>query len=294
MSTYPTDHRSHFIDWCQAHGSVFVENAADIGLTAQDAAAFEIMTDEAAEAIRLQNEAIQAARAATRTAQAKVRQLRAGAGKIVRTIRAYAENEKVPLIVYNLAQIPPPAAPSPAPPPAAPKRLTATLNATVGALTVRWKASHPAGTRGVTYLVRRRLVGAVRPDAGGERATGAARGEFVFVGATGEKAFVDASLPAGVEEVEYTVQAVRGKRSGAISAIFTVRIGTVRAENETGQVKGVARVVGVSATALAPGPRPHAPGARPHVAGFRSHAAGSGPRAFSGGRVRPATGPPVR
>ena len=74
----------------------------------------------------------------------------------MRLIRAFAESTAKPTVVYNLAQIPPPASPSPAPPPAQPTDLTVTLDASGGSLTLRWKAANPAGTSGTSYIIRRR------------------------------------------------------------------------------------------------------------------------------------------
>lgn len=213
MSTYPTENRADFVDWCQAHDSVFIDNAPDIGLTERQADDFAEATLKARLKIVAQREAMQAAMAATQEAKAAVAALRAEAGRVVRSIRAYAGQAKNPLLIYNKAQIAPPADKTPAPPPATPNRLSATLDATRGALTIGWKARQPPGLAGTTYLVRRRLPG---------------EAAFTFVGATGAKTFDDAAIPEGATQVEYTVQAVRGKRAGAVSAIFTVRMGAVK------------------------------------------------------------------
>jgi|GEM_PF-2745679 len=73
------------------------------------------------------------------------------------------------------------------------------------------------GTAGTSYLVRRRLPG--------ERA-------FTLLGVTGQKRFVDETIPAGMRQVEYTVQGQRGKRTGALSQIFFVSIGQGDAAGE--------------------------------------------------------------
>lgn len=51
--------------------------------------------------------------------------------------RAYAASTSKPITVYNLAQIPPPASPSPMPPPGQPGELTVTLTPADGALARR-------------------------------------------------------------------------------------------------------------------------------------------------------------
>lgn len=245
MSTYPRTVRADFIQWCQVHGSIFVENAPAIGLSAGQAEAFDDLTLKAMDAILAQNAAIQAARVATETAKAALSALRIGAGDTVRTIRAFAENSRNPNTVYTLAQIAPPADRAPTPPPATPTRLSASLDATTGALTIRWKAAQPMGLSGTTYLVRRRLMTAAgQPvDAAGAGATPVSAGEtaFTFIGATGAKAFVDGTLPSGVEQAQYTVQAVRGKRTGAVSAILSVQMGSASAAKRVSDGAAVSR-----------------------------------------------------
>jgi hypothetical protein len=210
MSTYPTSPRSAFLEWCQAHENVFVDNAAAIGLTVPQANAFKSATDAAAAATLAQEQAKQAAKVATQTVEDAFNTLRTNAGDTVRTIRAFAENSGKPLTAYNTAQIPPPAPPSPAPPPAQPGDLSVLLDPPTGALTLRWKASNPAGTSGTSYIIKRRVPG---------------ESEFRFLGVSGKKEFVDDTLVAGPDSVQYTVQGQRADSSGPVSPVFTVNFG---------------------------------------------------------------------
>lgn len=210
MGAYPTSPRAAFLEWCQAHTSVFTANATQIGLTAGQATAFTNATTAAAAALLAQEQARQAALVATQAAADAFGTLRGSAGDTVRLIRAFAETQAKPSVVYNLAQIPPPAPPSPAPPPAQPTDLTVTLNASDGALLLRWKAANPAGTSGTSYIVRRRLP---------------AESEFSFIGVSGKKEFIDDTLIAGPDSVQYTVQGQRADSSGPLSPIFTVNFG---------------------------------------------------------------------
>lgn len=210
MSTYPVTPRSDFIEWCNAQAPVFVTEEAAIGLNKDQTQEFAEAADKARTLVVEQERAQQAALVATRKAAAGLRRLREAAGSTVRSIRAYAETTAMPDAVYSAARISPPAAPTPTPPPEPPTRLSATLDATSGALTLRWKARQGPGIRGTTYLIRRRLPGE----------TG-----FTFVGSAGKKSFVDESLPRGTPGVEYTVQAQRGQRIGMPSAVLVVNIG---------------------------------------------------------------------
>jgi hypothetical protein len=210
MGTYPTSPRSAFLEWCQAHESVFTTNASKIGLTLQQADAFRMATDTAAAAALAHEQAKLAAKVATQAAGDAFGTLRSRAGDTVKLIKAFAANSANPSEVYQLAQIPPPAPPSPAPPPGQPRDLTVELEATRGAITLRWKCDNPPGTSGTAYIVRRKLPG---------------EADFSFIGVTGTKKFADDTLIAGPDSVQYTVQGQRADSSGPVSPIFTVNFG---------------------------------------------------------------------
>ena len=206
MATFPTAPRSALVEWCQAHEAVFQTHATEIGLTEPQVAAFKAAREAASAALLAQEQAKQARKVATQAADTACTTLRSSAGDTVRLIRAFAESAPDPAKVYGLAQIPPPAQPSPAPPPAKPTDLTVDLDPSGGALTLRWKAANPRGTSGTSYLVRRRLPG---------------ESQFAFIGVSGKKMIVDTTLPPGQDSVQYTVQP-RADVSGPLSLIFTV------------------------------------------------------------------------
>lgn len=87
---------------------------------------------------------------------------------------------------------------SPKPPPGTPDQFRVELLCG-GSVKLTWKANNPAGVGGVTYQVMRRLNG---------------EGEFAFAGVTGEKAFVDSTIPAGTSFVQYQVRGVRPTGTG--------------------------------------------------------------------------------
>ena len=232
MSTYPTSPRADFLQWCQSHQQVFVDNAAAIGLSTEQAAAFATETTAAVSADLAQASAKDAAKVATQTVNDAVGSLRTSAGNVVRSIRAYAELQSDPNTVYNTAQIPPPAAPTPAPPPAQPTDLVVTLEPASGDLTLRWKAANPAGTSGTAYIVRRRLPG---------------ESDFAFLGVTGTKKFIDTTLVAGPDSVQYTVQGQRGDTTGPVSQIFVVTFGQSSAGGQAAYVGASAPRKGLAA-----------------------------------------------
>lgn len=235
MATYSVTPRPAFLEWCQVHAPVFVEQAAEIGLGAGQAGEFNAAAELAAAALLEQEQARQAALVATQRVEQAFAALAARAGDAVRSIRAFAGTAADANRVYALAQVPPPAAPSPVPPPGRPNRLTVALDATTGSLTLRWKANHPASARGTSYIIRRRILdetGRTRegiPEGVGarrdSRTSSSRTSEFTFIGVSGKKTFTDETLPAGIDSVQYTVQGQRSNLSGPVSPIFTVNFG---------------------------------------------------------------------
>jgi hypothetical protein len=78
-----------------------------------------------------------------------------------------------------------------------------------GSVQSTWRANNPPGVSGVTYQVWRRF-GSV--------------GEFAYAGATGEKKFIDSTIPAGTAQVQYQVRGIRPTAAGAW-AQFNVNFG---------------------------------------------------------------------
>jgi hypothetical protein len=198
------------LDFFEQHAPVWVANAEQIGLTTDQATAFETLATNARSSYNAKLSAESAARIANVQMREKVAETRRMASTLIRTIKAFAEASQNPQEIYNLAQIPAPQSPKPAPPPAKPTDLSVELEPTTGALRLRWKAANPPGTTGTSYIIRRRTS----PTA-----------EFQFVGATGTKSFVDSTFFAGPDSVQYTVQGQRADAAGPISPVFTVNFG---------------------------------------------------------------------
>jgi hypothetical protein len=220
MGSYPTSPRSDFLAWCQAHVAVFTDRAATIGLTPAQAARFKSVVTSATDRLSAQTEARIAAKTATSQATESFRELRDVTGETVRVIKTFAETSNNPA-VYDLAQIPPPAPPTPLPPPAQPTDVTVSVDATTGAIQLAWKATNPRGSSGTSYIIRRKLP---------------TQTSFEFVGVTGVKRFNDNSFIAGPDSVQYTIQGQRSDTSGPVSAILTINFG--RAGGGGGAVAG--------------------------------------------------------
>jgi hypothetical protein len=208
MSTFPTSPRSDFLLWAQNHAATWSAAPGTVGLTAGMCTALTNACTSCQTNLGDQEAAKQAYRTMTTKTAGSFDSLRTLVGEAVRTIRAFAENSSDPGVVYEAAQIPPPAPPSPQAPPAQPTNLRVELDPTSGELTLLWKASNPGS--GTAYIVRRKLPGET---------------EFSFIGVTGEKKFTDETLFAGPDSVQYTVQGQRANSTGPVSTILTVNFG---------------------------------------------------------------------
>lgn len=195
----PLSPRGPYIDWCTAHSEVFAANATAIGLTVAKTTAYATLLTDAVKALEDVEQARSTYRAAVVTANEAMRVLNGslnGTSELVRTIRSFAEAQATPNSVYSLAQIDPPAPPSPLPAPNPATDITVGIEPMTGAIMLKWKASQP-GT-GTVYVVKRRINSS---------------GPWMFVGTAGaDKTFVDATFPAGPDSVQYLIQAQRSNQ----------------------------------------------------------------------------------
>ena len=211
MPIVPED-RLGKIEFYEAHIAPWTANAAAIGLAPTSVTALGTLTTAARAAYNAAEAARQAARAATQNFYDKVRAMHSnpGAGSdMINTIKVWAESKNDPN-VYVLAQIPAPTPPSALPPPGIPFEYNVGLLQD-GSLELKWKCSNPVGSQGTIYEVRRRIGSG--PG-----------GLFEFVGATGQRTFIDATLPEGSSPVTYQVTGVRSTSRGNPSQ-FTVNFG---------------------------------------------------------------------
>lgn len=216
MTTFPLFPRGDFLAWVTAHQEIFVDNATALGLSAGQNAALAGAFTQAADAQAAAVAARNASRAATSQANDMFGDLREAVSDIIRTIRYTAENTGNPGL-YNLAQIPPPADPSTVPPPTQPSDVIVQL-ASEGTLTLRWKST---GSNGGFYLVKRRI--------GGNPST-----PFTNLGGSGNKEFVDATLPLGTSTVTYIITPQRGSTVGTPSDQVTIQFGVGTGPTITG------------------------------------------------------------
>lgn len=208
MSAFPTSPRAQFLAWCQQHVEIFTEDFAQIGITSAQALAFATAVSTAAASEQAAGEARNAAKAATNTNTTNFSNLRRVTGDTIRSIRAYAELQGNPNAVYNLAQVPPPATPSPAGPPDQPHSIDALLKPSNGSITLTWKATNPAS--GTSYIIKRKMAG---------------QNTFTILGVASGKSYTDTSLTAGIDSVQYTVTGTRAGIEGPESQVMLINFG---------------------------------------------------------------------
>ena len=69
-----------------------------------------------------------------------------------------------------------------------------------GPIEMTWKANNPTGMSGVTYQLWRRL---------------GSEGPFTYIGGSGEKKFVDSTIPVGTAQAQYQIRGIRPTGAGA-------------------------------------------------------------------------------
>lgn len=175
-----------------------------IGLTALQISDLTTATAAARASLTAQTNAINIKEAATNTMHVQTDALRSLGGDLVKVIKTFAELTGDPL-VYDEAQVPPPAPPTPAGPPPQPTELSAAL-LPGGGIRLAWKGSV---SQGAYFSIYRRLDG---------------ESSFTLIKSPKTKSFDDTTVPAGIGSLVYYIQAVRDEFS-VDSSWFMVNLG---------------------------------------------------------------------
>jgi hypothetical protein len=205
------------VQFYESHLSPWTTNAVAIGTTAPAVTDLQTKTQAARAAFDAQQAAKQTAKAKTEAFLAAVKVMGTAGAAIMKQIRAKGESTGDPN-VYELAEIPGPATPTPQGPPGTPFDFKVKLFQN-GSLELKWKCSNPPGG-GVVYNVYRRNE---------------ATGQFHFLGGTTMREFGDSTIPAGSSQITYQIQGVRASGIGAV-AEFNVNFGTNAAGAMTASV----------------------------------------------------------
>jgi len=207
MSTVPNKPLDK-IQFFEDHLAPWNASAVGIGTTAATVTDLQNKTQNARAAYTAQQVARQTAKTATQAFNDAVNLMSVAGQGIIKQVRAKAEVSG-DLNVYTLAQIPAPAVPSSRAAPGTPFNFKVKLQPN-GTLEIIWNCNNPSGTSGTTYNVfRRNLV----------------TGEFAYLGGSGQRLFIDDTIPAGRTQLTYQIQAVRSTSVGVFGE-FNVNFGT--------------------------------------------------------------------
>lgn len=205
MPLLPEQHAAR-IAFFQNRTSLWNTNAIAIGTTAAAVTALGTAATSAASALATQGVAQDAAKAATLNLKLAMNNLTNLGMAIVEQVRTKARSAGDG--VYALANLPEPATPSPRSNPGTPFDFKVELLGD-GSIDVAFKCENAGG--GTMYQVYRKLAG--QPDT-----------SFTYIGGSGQRKFLDDSIPAGSVSVVYQVQAVRSTAIGNF-AQFIVNFG---------------------------------------------------------------------
>lgn len=200
------------LQFCEAHNPVWAAAPTTIGLTAAQCTTFNTLTKAARTAYDAAQTAKNAYHAAVTAQNAAIAAAVSGVGgaaDLIRFIKTFAENTANPNAVYSLAQIPPPAAPTPVPAPGQPTNVSVSLEPS-GAVTLKWKAVNAAAGAGTFFTITRKLAG---------------ESMFSLVGTTGLKTWTDSTLTLGTTGATYIIQGHRGALDGDASEQIGVQFG---------------------------------------------------------------------
>jgi hypothetical protein len=215
MATIPPS-RPAQIQFCTTHIPVWEEHEAAIGLPDGFAEELNTLTQAARDAAMAARAARQASEAATAVYHQAVKAMRAKAAQGVLLIRTHA-NVTDDVGVLTMAQIDPEKSPTAVPLPTMPINVSCAVEST-GAVRVTWDST---GTHGGYFDIFRRL------DATPNGPMGGAVGQFVCIGSSGDRSFVDATIPIGTFQAMYQVRACRGTRKGPLSLATAFQFGSV-------------------------------------------------------------------
>jgi hypothetical protein len=213
------DKKVEQLQWCESHWPIFTTNATLIGLSAAQATTFKGLTQSARTAFDAAQNAKQAYHAAVTAQNAALTLATANAQDLIRVIKGFAELTSNPDPVYALAQIPPPAAPTPAQAPGKPSNFSIALQPD-GSITLTWEATDSSASSGAFFNVTRKLPG--------QTAFSSLGGTSGSTSESRRMTFTDTSIPtsAAGAGAQYIVTGQRGTRIGEPSDAITVQFGT--------------------------------------------------------------------
>lgn len=195
----------------KTHLAPWLEHAEQLGIPADQVALLQEQVETARARYNARQAAQQAAETATEAYHNAVDAMNTTGVSLLQQIRA--RGAVAGRDIYKMAQIPVPAKKSPVGPPGTPAAFTADLHQD-GALLLKWNCDNPPRAAGTVYHISRKITHG--PAAGPT---------FTFLAVTGDRKFLDATIPAGTASLIYQVQAIRSTAVGPI-ATHNVTFGT--------------------------------------------------------------------
>ncbi len=189
----------------QTFTDLIVADAESYGLTPAQALSYQTLNDDFSEKVQL------AASPETRTTVAIVNRNDAGTALVNKAIELAKVVDATPAVTdgqRTALGLSVRKTPEPMGAPGTCGEFKATL-LNDGSVEATFKANNPTGMSGVTYQIWRRL---------------GSEGEFAYFVATGEKRFIDSTIPVGTAQVQYQVRGIRPTSAGGW-AQFNVNFG---------------------------------------------------------------------
>jgi hypothetical protein len=192
MSVLPQSRQGR-LEYFEARVNTWTTNAAAIGITPAQATAVKNAAGTNRTDFNAMMVARDAAKSSTNTFYTTNNTLVDLGRDMIKTIKAFAATTNNPM-VYSLANIDPPAPPTPVPAPDVPANLTGSVTAD-GVVTLTWKATPSGASSGIFFIVERKR---------------ASEANYSVLTATVEKAAMDPAAHVEASQVQYRVKAVRG------------------------------------------------------------------------------------
>lgn len=206
MATTLPRKKAEKIQYFQDRIPLYTTNQAAIGASSADITAITALTTAARDAFNAYNEAVVVAKQLLGDADIAINAMAEKGAVIIEGARLKAKatgNESV----YTMAGLPIPSTPAHKGDPGTPYAYKLELQPD-GSLKMKFKCNNPVGTTGTIYHVYRQIDD----------------GAFVYLGGSGQKQFVDTTIPTGVTKLTYKIQAVRSNAIG-VCGEFTVKFG---------------------------------------------------------------------
>lgn len=202
------------VQFCENHVEIWAISFASIGLLPAQVTSLESLTLDARKNYNTMLAARLAAKAATQTFYDSCGEMRAKAAELIRVIKTYADTTNNPE-VFNIAQIPAPAAPGVNPPPGQPENVVVTLDLG-GVLNFKWKSENASGG---FFQIFRKIGNA---------------SDYTNIGGSGTREYTDATLPLGTTTVTYRIQGFRSNIAGLPSNPVALQFGVGTGPTITG------------------------------------------------------------